>query len=67
MVIVAILELFHGSANFLDVLDHPAIAGRFLQRPLEAFRDTIGRGLGDESDARGDAPAFVRVEESSAV
>ena len=63
MAIVAVPELCHGSADFLDVLEDTAVDGLLLERAVEAFSDAIGLRLGNEGEAWGDAPELDLVEE----
>ena len=63
MAIVEVLEGGDGETNFLDVPEEAAMDGLFLQRPVEALGDAVGLRLGDEGEARSDAPEADLVEE----
>jgi hypothetical protein len=42
-------------AHLLGVVEDVAVDGLFLQRAIEAFRDPVGLGLGDEGEGRGNS------------
>ncbi len=63
MVIVAVLERGDGGAHLLDVPEDAAVNGLFLERPVEALGDAVGLRLGNEGEARCDAPELDLVEE----
>ena len=62
MAIVTILERGDGGAHFFEVSEDATVNGLFLQGPVEAFGDAVGLRLGDEGEARGDAPEPDLVE-----
>lgn len=47
MATVAVLEIGHDGANFLDVLEDAAVDGLLFERPVEAFSDTVGAQQAD--------------------
>lgn len=63
MAIVAILEFSDGGAFGLGILEGAPVDRLLLQGPVEPFRHAIGLRLGDEGEARGDAPELDLVEE----
>src|SRR5574338_699704 len=63
MTIVAILERGDCRANVLDILEDAAMDGLLLQGSVESLSHAIGLRLGDEGEARGDAPELDLVEE----
>ena len=63
MAIVTILELGDRRANFFEISEDTAVNGLLLQRSVEAFGDAVGLRLGDEGEARCDAPELDLVEE----
>jgi hypothetical protein len=63
MAIVAFLEVSNGRADLLNVPEDAAVNRLVLQRLVKAFGDTVGLGLGDEGEARGNAPELDPVEE----
>src|SRR5574337_281442 len=63
MTIVAILERGDCRANVLDILEDAAMDGLLLQGSVESLSHAIGLRLGDEGEARGEAPELDLVEE----
>lgn len=56
MVIVTLLERGDGGAQLLDVFEDAAVNGLLLECPVEALGDAVGLRLGNEGEARCDAP-----------
>ena len=63
MAIVAILELDDRSPNLFQVREDATMNGLLLQCPVEALGDAIRLWLGNEGEARRDAPEPDLVEE----
>ncbi len=63
MAIVAILELDNRSPDFLQVPEDATMNGLLLQCPVEALGDAIRLWLGNEGEARRDAPEPDLVQE----
>lgn len=63
MGIVARDEGIDGLTDGLEVAEDPTVDGLFLEGAAEAFGHTVGLGLGDEGEARRDAPEADLVEE----
>ena len=63
MAIVAILELDNRSPDFLQVPEDATMNGLLLQCPVEALGDAIGLWLGNEGEARRDAPEPDLIQE----
>jgi hypothetical protein len=61
--IVAILELDNRSPDFLQVPEDATMNGLLLQCPVEALGDAIRLWLGNEGEARRDAPEPDLVQE----
>jgi hypothetical protein len=61
--IVTILELDDRSPDFLKIPEDATVNGLFLQRPVEALGDAIRLWLGNEGEARRDAPEPDLIQE----
>src|SRR5260370_6121143 len=63
MTVLTILKLDDRSPYFLQVREDATVNGLFLQRPVEALSDAIRLWLGNEGEARRDAPEPDLVQE----
>ncbi|WP_241991668.1 hypothetical protein [Paraburkholderia sp. RAU2J] len=63
MAIVTILELDDRSPDFIKIPEDATVNGLFLQRPVEAVGDAIRLWLGNEGEARRDAPEPDPIQE----
>ena len=61
--LVALLELGHGDTDLGEILEDTAMEDLFFPCPIEAFGNAIGPRLGNQGEARRDAPELDLVEE----
>ncbi len=63
MAIVRVLERGDRDANLLDVSEDTTVNRLLLKGPVETFVDAVGLRLGDEGEARRDAPELNLIDE----